>query len=247
MSSPLIYYNVNVSGSIALLEQMDLHNCKKIVFSSSATVYGKACYLPFDEHHPTGPVNPYGRTKLLVEEMLSDWIKNDNGKYAISLRYFNPVGAHKSKLIGEDPSGKPNNLMPFIAQVAIGKRKILRIFGNDYDTKDGTGVRDFVHVMDLASAHVKAIEKQTQLDQFEIINLGSGNGSSVLDLLKSFETVSGKSIPFKIVDRRKGDISASWTNPAKALIKLDWQTTYSLETMCNDTWEWQFNNPNGFE
>lgn len=243
---PLNYYDVNVNGTTSLLNAMAVTNCINFVFSSSATVYGKPDYLPYDEEHSTRPVNPYGRTKLMTENILNDWSSTNIKRRATALRYFNPVGAHPSTLIGEDPLGIPNNLMPFIAQVAVGSRDILNIFGDDYDTFDGTGVRDYIHVVDLARAHVAAIEKQQYLNSFEIINLGSGKGTSVLELVKAFELISGVNIKINISKRRDGDLDESWANPTKALEKIGWKTVFNISDMCRDTWAWQKNNPQGY-
>lgn len=246
VADPVSYYGANVGGSASLMAAMDRAGCLNIVFSSSATVYGKPEYLPYDELHPTRPVNPYGRTKLMVEDILRDWAAVGGRRRATALRYFNPVGAHPSNLIGEDPCGAPNNLMPYIAQVSVGRREVLNIFGNNYDTHDGTGVRDYIHVLDLARAHVAAIEKQVGLQPFEAINLGSGKGTSVLELVKAFEIVSGVEVKLNIMPRRDGDLAASWADPMNALGKLGWQTKLTLSEMCRDTWAWQSNNPNGF-
>ncbi|MDB4178784.1 UDP-glucose 4-epimerase GalE [Amylibacter sp.] len=246
IADPLKYYNINLNGSITLLAAMDRAGCNNIVFSSSATVYGSPHYLPYDEFHPTEPVNPYGFSKLMVEQIMKDWITKDPLRRATSLRYFNPVGAHFSNLIGEDPSGEPNNLMPYIAQVGIKRLEILTVFGNDYKTHDGTGIRDYVHVVDLALAHLITIEKQVSLEPFEIINLGSGEPTSVLSLIKTFEIVSGAKIPFKVLGRREGDLPESWADPKKAYEKLGWKTELTISDMCRDTWLWQQNNPNGF-
>mgnify|MGYP006147518735 CR=1 FL=1 len=243
---PLNYYDVNVNGTTSLLNAMAVTNCINFVFSSSATVYGKPDYLPYDEEHSTRPVNPYGRTKLMTENILNDWSSTNIKRRATALRYFNPVGAHPSTLIGEDPLGIPNNLMPFIAQVAVGSRDILNIFGDDYDTFDGTGVRDYIHVVDLARAHVAAIEKQQDLNSFEIINLGSGKGTSVLELVKAFELISGVNIKINISNRRDGDLDESWANPTKAFEKIGWKTVFNISDMCRDTWAWQKNNPQGY-
>ena len=243
---PLNYYDVNVNGTTSLLNAMAVTNCINFVFSSSATVYGKPDYLPYDEEHSTRPVNPYGRTKLMTENILNDWSATNIKRRATALRYFNPVGAHPSTLIGEDPLGIPNNLMPFIAQVAVGSRDILNIFGDDYDTFDGTGVRDYIHVVDLARAHVAAIEKQQYLNSFEIINLGSGKGTSVLELVKAFELISGVNIKINISKRRDGDLDESWANPTKAFEKIGWKTVFNISDMCRDTWAWQKNNPQGY-
>ena len=205
-----------------------------------------AFYLPYDEKHNTSPVNPYGRTKLMVENILNDWSYLDNKRRASVLRYFNPVGAHPSTLIGEDPSGIPNNLMPYITQVAIGKRDYLNIYGNDYETHDGTGIRDYIHVVDLAKAHVATIEKQHVLYPFEVINIGSGEGTSVLELVKAFELASGIKINLIISDRRDGDLAETWTNPDFAFNKIGWKAKLNINDMCRDSWAWQKNNPKGY-
>ena len=245
-TQPLLYFGVNVHGSISLLEAMDRAGCSNIVFSSSATVYGDPDYLPYDEAHPTRPVNPYGRSKLMVEEILRDWAAAGDTRRATALRYFNPVGAHPSALIGEDTRSAPNNLMPYIAQVAIGRREAVNVFGNDYDTVDGTGVRDYIHVVDLALAHVAALEHQTTLKDFEAINIGSGAGTSVLELVTAFELASGVGIKLSVAPRRNGDLPAFYADPTQALNRLGWRTTRPIHDMCRDMWEWQKNNPNGF-
>ncbi|MDY0328142.1 MAG: UDP-glucose 4-epimerase GalE [Arcobacteraceae bacterium] len=247
---PLIYYENNVFGTLALLEVMKDFACKKIVFSSSATVYGDIHITPFKEDFSTGTTtNPYGRTKYFIEEILKDiYISDPEWKIAI-LRYFNPVGAHESGIIGEDPNGIPNNLMPFISQVAVGKREFLNIFGGDYDTHDGTGVRDYIHVVDLANAHVKAMNYLNSDNfniQYSIFNIGTGYGCSVLDVVKAFEKASGKKIPYKIVDRRVGDIAKYFADPFLAKEVLNWQATRTIEDMCLDSWRWQSNNPDGY-
>ena len=246
VAEPLRYYDVNVRGSVSLINAMDRAGCANIVFSSSATVYGDPQYLPYDEAHPTRPVNPYGRTKLMVEDVLRDWASADLARRATVLRYFNPVGAHASGQIGEDPHGVPNNLMPFIAQVAVGQRDYLNVLGTDYDTRDGTGLRDYIHVVDLAKAHVAAIEHQAGLAPFEALNIGSGSGATVLELVDAFERASGVKIARKFVPRRDGDLPAFWADPAIATERLGWQTSLTLDEMCHDTWRWQSNNPNGF-
>lgn len=246
VAAPLRYYDVNVHGSVSLLNAMDRASCANIVFSSSATVYGDPEYLPYDEAHPTRPVNPYGRTKLMVEDILCDWAAVDPARRATALRYFNPVGAHVSGHIGEDPLGAPNNLMPFIAQVAVGRREHLNVLGNDYDTRDGTGLRDYIHVVDLAKAHVAAVERQSGLSPFEALNIGSGNGATVLELVGAFERASGVKIARKFAPRRDGDLPAFWADPTLAAERLGWQTSLTLDEMCHDTWRWQSNNPNGF-
>ena len=246
VAEPLRYYDVNVRGSVSLVGAMDRAGCANIVFSSSATVYGDPEYLPYDEAHPTRPVNPYGRTKLMVEEVLRDWAAADTSRRATALRYFNPVGAHASGHIGEDPLGVPNNLMPFIAQVAVGRREYLSVFGDDYDTRDGTGLRDYIHVVDLARAHLAAVERQAGLEPFEVLNIGSGSGATVLELVKAFERASGVQIARKFTPRRDGDLPAFWADPAHAVERLGWQTSLSIDEMCRDMWRWQSDNPNGF-
>ncbi|MDC0489188.1 UDP-glucose 4-epimerase GalE [Amylibacter sp.] len=245
VANPLKYYEVNVGGSISLLSAMSKAECNNIVFSSSATVYGKPKYLPYDEEHPTNPVNPYGRTKLITENIISDWTKVGTKRKGIILRYFNPVGAHESGQIGEEPIGVPNNLMPYIAQVAIGRQDHLNIFGNDYNTTDGTGVRDYIHVVDLALAHIVALN-QNNLDRFELLNIGAGKGTSVLELIKSFEDVYGRAIKFKYQPRRDGDLAAFWANSSKGVEKLSWQPERNIKKICEDTWRWHKYNPIGY-
>ena len=244
--NPMPYYEINVVGSAHLLAAMDRAGCVNIVFSSSASVYGEPDYLPYDEFHPTRPVSPYGRTKLMVEDILRDWATVGSLRHATALRYFNPVGAHPSAEMGEDPCGIPDNLMPYIAQTSLGKLKYLKILGNNYDTHDGTGIRDYIHVTDLARAHVAAIEKQIYLQPFEVINLGSGLGTSVLELVEAFEKASGVKIELKICPPRDGDVAKSWANATAASYKLGWKTSFSLREMCRDTWAWQKNNPTGY-
>jgi UDP-glucose 4-epimerase len=244
VANPLKYYDVNVVGSISLLKAMENGKCNKIVFSSSATVYGEPNYLPYDEMHPTNPVNAYGQTKLMVEKIIRDWTNVVDDRKGIILRYFNPIGAHSSGLIGEEPSGIPNNLMPYIAHVAVGKQNKLKIFGDNYFTKDGTGSRDYIHVVDLAKAHIKTIEKK--LNSFEILNIGRGEGVTVMELLKTFEEVSGKAINFDIVNRRDGDLSEFWADASLASNLLDWEPNLTIHQMCEDTWRWQRKNPNGY-
>ncbi len=243
---PMTYYENNVLGTMRLLSAMKRANVKTLVFSSSATVYGMPRYLPLDEKHPLGPTNPYGRTKLVIEEMLKDLCRSDDGWRIGNLRYFNPVGAHESGLIGEDPLGVPSNLLPFVAQVAIGRREKLQIWGNDYDTPDGTGIRDFIHVVDLASGHLSALRQLGQPGLITV-NLGTGNGSSVLDIVRTFESVSGRSIPYEIRERRAGDVAACYADPTFAKNALGWASTRSLEQMCADHWRWQLQNPNGYQ
>ena len=244
---PLLYYQENLNGTMNLLAQMDKINCKNIVFSSSATVYGIPEFLPYTEDHPLNPINVYGRTKLWSEQIISDWAATDSSKSAMLLRYFNPVGAHESGQIGEDPSGIPNNLMPFISQVAIGRRPYLNVFGDDFDTKDGTGVRDYIHISDLASGHVKALDYISQHKGVEAVNLGTGDGVSVLEMVHAFETASGQKIDYKIMPRRKGDLAANWADSRKAETLLNWKATKTIHDMCADTWRWQSQNPNGYE
>ncbi|MGA1941021.1 UDP-glucose 4-epimerase GalE [Arcobacter sp. YIC-310] len=248
VSNPLEYYDNNINGTLVLLEVMKKHNCKKIVFSSSATVYGDPHSTPIKENFPVGATtNPYGRTKYFIEEILRDVYISDNEFKIVLLRYFNPVGAHKSGTIGEDPNGIPNNLMPFIAQTAVGKREFLSVFGGDYDTHDGTGVRDYIHVVDLATGHVKALEKIDSIKEVLTVNLGTGNGYSVLDMVKAFEKASGKKVAYKIVDRRAGDIAKCFADPSYAKKVLDWEAKKGISEMCEDTWNWQSKNPNGYK
>ena len=251
VAKPLKYYDNNVVGTIRLLEVMQEFDCKKIVFSSSATVYGNPETCPIDESFPVGgTTNPYGTSKYMIERILEDLYISDNSFKAVILRYFNPVGAHESGLIGEDPNGIPNNLMPYISQVAVGKLKELSVFGSDYETKDGTGVRDYIHVVDLANAHVKAIKylnSNKYLFENSKINIGTGIGYSVLDMVKAFERASGKKVSYKIVDRRAGDIASCYANPQKAKEILDWEAKFNLEDMCSSSWKWQNKNPNGYK
>jgi UDP-glucose 4-epimerase len=246
VADPLKYYDVNVGGSISLLSSMSKFACNNIIFSSSATVYGKPQYLPYDEKHPTNPINPYGRTKLIIENIISDWTNVETKRKATILRYFNPVGAHKSGQIGEEPIGTPNNLMPYIAQVADGRRDHLNIFGNDYDTSDGTGSRDYIHVVDLALAHITALNKN-KLDRFEVLNIGAGKSTTVLELVSKFEDISGVTIEFKYLPRREGDLAASWADSSKASEVMSWKTERSIKNICEDTWRWHKLNPTGYE
>ena len=246
VEQPLKYYDNNVNGTAVLCEVMAEHNCKSIVFSSSATVYGDPHTTPIDESFPLSATNPYGRSKLFVEEILRDLHVSDNSWKIVLLRYFNPVGAHESGTIGEDPNGIPNNLMPFIAQTAVGKREYLSIFGDDYNTHDGTGVRDYIHVMDLADGHVKAIDRIKDFTEVMTINLGTGKGYSVLDMVKAFEKASEKTVPYKIAPRRAGDIAKCFANPSYAKKILGWKAKKGIEEMCEDSWKWQSNNPNGY-
>ncbi|MFL0810473.1 MAG: UDP-glucose 4-epimerase GalE [Agarilytica sp.] len=245
---PLEYYQNNVTGTLNLCQVMEKHGVNKILFSSSATVYGDPKTVPIKEDFPTGATNPYGQSKLMVEEILQDACKAPNNEWRASiLRYFNPIGAHISGQIGEDPQGIPNNLLPFVAQVAVGKLKQLRVFGDDYATVDGTGVRDYIHVVDLARGHVKALQKLLKADAGSYIhNLGTGNGYSVLQVVKAFEKVSGKTIPYEIVPRRSGDIAECFADPALAEKDLGWKAEFNIEQMVEDTWRWQSNNPQGY-
>lgn len=244
---PLRYYQNNVTGSMNLLAAMDAAGCRRIIFSSSATVYGEAHYLPFDEDHPIAPTNPYGRTKAMVEEIIRDWTLAVPGASAVLLRYFNPVGAHESGRIGEDPQGIPNNLMPFIAQVAIGRRDRLSIFGDDYDTRDGTGERDYIHVVDLAAAHVAALGYAVRTEGCDAINVGTGHGITVKELVAGYERASGRPIPVAIAPRRAGDIASSYAATDKAAERLQWQAQLGVDAMCASSWRWQSQNPRGFE
>ena len=244
---PLSYYRNNVAGSMLLFEVMKEHNVRKIVFSSSATVYGSPDYVPVKEDAIIRPVSPYGWSKVMIEQVLKDiYVANNSWNIAI-LRYFNPVGAHKSGLIGENPNGIPNNLMPYITQVAVGKLDKLQVFGDDYPTPDGTGVRDYIHVVDLALGHIKALESFTKNpSNLSIINLGTGVGYSVLDVIKAFEKASDKKIPYKVVARRDGDVPEYYADPTLAHEQLNWQTQFDLLDMCKDSWNWQSNNPDGY-
>jgi len=247
VEKPLSYYDNNVSGTVVLCEVMKKNNCKKIVFSSSATVYGDPHTTPIKEDFPLSATNPYGRSKLFIEEILRDLFVSDSEWKVVLLRYFNPVGAHKSGTIGEDPNGIPNNLMPFISQTAVGKREQLSVFGGDYDTHDGSGVRDYIHVVDLADGHVKALNKISELDDVLTVNLGTGNGYSVLDMVKAFEKASGKKVPYTIAPRRAGDIAKCFADPSYAKEVLGWEAVRGIDEMCEDSWRWQSNNPNGYK
>jgi len=246
VAQPLKYYENNVTGTLVLCEVMAEHGIKNLVFSSSATVYGDPASLPITEDFSTGATNPYGQSKLMVEQILHDLNHADSSWNIARLRYFNPVGAHVSGRIGEDPNDIPNNLMPFIAQVAVGKREKLSVFGGDYPTHDGTGVRDYIHVVDLATGHLRALEKLNTKPGLVTYNLGTGQGYSVLDMIKAFEKASGKSIPYQIVERRPGDIAACYAAPQKARTELGWQATHTLEDMAESSWKWQSTNPNGY-
>lgn len=247
VEKPVMYYENNIMSTLALVEVMAEFGVKKIVFSSSATVYGLNNPSPLVENMPTSATNPYGYTKVMLEQILRDLEVSDKEWSVALLRYFNPIGAHESGLIGEDPAGIPNNLMPFIAQVAVGKRAELSVFGNDYDTVDGTGVRDYIHVVDLALGHIKALEKISDTTGVYTYNLGSGQGTSVLELVQAFEKVNGVPVPYKIVDRRPGDVATCYSNADKALAELNWKTEKTIEDMCRDTWNWQSKNPNGYK
>ena len=242
---PLKYYQNNIGGTLSLCDAMRRHGCKRLVFSSSATVYGMNPNVPFREDYPLSATNPYGWTKLMIEQILSDVCQSDD-EWAVSLlRYFNPVGAHSSGLIGEDPRGLPNNLMPYIAQVAAGKLPYLNVFGNDYDTPDGTGLRDYLHVVDLAAGHLKALEYVTQHKGIEAVNLGTGRGTSVFEMIKAFEEASGVRVPYKIQGRRPGDIATCYADPSKAREMFGWSTSRGLDEMCADLWNFIRKNPNG--
>ncbi len=243
---PLEYYDNNVNGTLVLCQVMSENNCKKIVFSSSATVYGDPATTPIKEDFPLSATNPYGRSKLFIEEILRDLFASDNSYQVVLLRYFNPVGAHSSGTIGEDPNDIPNNLMPFITQTAVGKRELLSVFGGDYNTPDGTGVRDYIHVVDLALGHVKALQKISSLTEVLAVNLGTGNGYSVLDMVKAFEKASQKEIPYQIIGRRPGDIAICFADPSYAYEQLGWKATRGIDEMCEDSWRWQSQNPNGY-
>ncbi|QGQ47215.1 UDP-glucose 4-epimerase GalE [Metabacillus sediminilitoris] len=244
---PLLYYHNNITGTLNLCEVMEQFGVHNMVFSSSATVYGLQERVPLSEELPLQATNPYGRTKLMIEEILRD-VYVANNKWSIALlRYFNPVGAHPSGRIGEDPNGIPNNLIPYITQVAVGKLPELKVFGNDYATHDGTGVRDYIHVADLAAGHLKALEKVMSSSGVSAYNLGTGSGYSVMEMIHAFEKVTGRSIPYRIINRRPGDIGVSYSDPLKAQNELNWIAQKSLEEMCLDSWRWQSNNPNGYD
>ncbi len=248
VAKPIEYYQNNLAGTLTLTDVMRKHGVKNIIFSSSATVYGDPAFVPITEECPKGIcTNPYGWTKWMLEQILTDIQKADNEWNVILLRYFNPIGAHKSGKLGEDPKGIPNNLLPYVAQVAIGKLPCLGVFGNDYDTPDGTGVRDYIHVVDLAAGHVKAIKKLADKEGVSIYNLGTGNGYSVLQILKAFEKACGHPIPYEIKPRRPGDIATCYCDPSKAKAQLGWEAQYGIDEMCEDSWRWQSMNPNGFK
>ncbi len=247
VEKPLEYYDSNVNGSVVLLDVMSQAGCNFIVFSSSATVYGDPQYLPYDEAHPLHPESPYGRTKLMVEEIIGDWVKVDAARAAVILRYFNPVGAHESGEIGEDPFGYPNNLMPFVQQVAIGRREKLIVHGDDYETIDGTGVRDYIDIRDLADAHVLAADFAFKNTGLEIFNIGTGQGRSVLEVVESFKANSGRDVPFEIGPRRAGDIAEFYASNEKAHAKLGWTAKHDLDDMTRSAWEFQKRNPQGYQ
>ena len=247
VQKPLEYYENNINGTLVMLDAMRKNGCKNIIFSSSATVYGDPAFIPITEECPKGsPTNPYGWTKSMLEQILTDLNTSDPEWNVILLRYFNPIGAHKSGLIGEDPKGIPNNLLPYVAQVAVGKLKCLGVFGNDYDTPDGTGVRDYIHVVDLARGHVKAIDKIKENPGVKIYNLGTGNGYSVLQVVKAFSKACGHDVPYEIKPRRAGDIATCYADPSLAKKELGWEAEYGIDEMCEDSWRWQSMNPNGY-
>ncbi len=247
VSDPLRYYYNNLVSTLCLTQAMERHGPKQLVFSSSATVYGNPAHIPIDENSPIQPTNPYGQTKAMIEQMLKDLAATKQGWQISLLRYFNPVGAHPSGLIGEDPLGIPNNLLPYICRVAVGSLPELSVFGSDYETPDGTGVRDYIHVVDLARGHLAAIDHPAQLNQAAVYNLGTGKGYSVLEVIKAFEQVSGKHIAYKIVARRSGDIAICYADVSKANKELNWHTTKTLSDACADSWHWQSNNPKGYK
>jgi len=246
VEKPLFYYQNNVTGTLNLCEIMQKHEVYNMVFSSSCTVYGEPDVVPITEDESLSAVNPYGQTKLTIEYILKDLYRSDNRFNISLLRYFNPVGAHKSGEIGEDPNGIPNNLMPYVTQVAIGKLKKLRVFGDDYPTHDGSGVRDYIHVVDLAHGHLKALEKLKENPGIDVYNLGTGTGYSVLDVIKAFEDATGENVPYEIVDRRPGDAAAVYADPSKAKNELNWEAQKDLVEMCRDAWNWQLKNPGGY-
>lgn len=245
-AKPIEYYHNNITGTLNLVNVMRKHNVFNLVFSSSATVYGTPKTVPIKEDFPLSTTNPYGSTKLMIENILTDVYKSDNRWSVTLLRYFNPIGANASGEMGEDPKGIPNNLLPYVAQVAVGKLDYVHVFGNDYDTPDGTGVRDYIHVVDLAIGHLKAIEKKSGANGVHIYNLGTGNGYSVLDVIHAFEKACGKKIEYKIEARRPGDIAMCYADPAKAKSELDWEAKRNIDEMCRDGWKWQSTHPNGF-
>ncbi|MGQ5525084.1 UDP-glucose 4-epimerase GalE [Chitinimonas sp. PSY-7] len=246
IEKPLDYYDNNVNGSLTLLRAMTRHKVKTLVFSSSATVYGDPVTVPIREDFPTAPTNPYGRSKLMAEEILRDYYRSQVDWGIALLRYFNPVGAHPSGEIGEDPNGIPNNLLPFAAQVAVGRREILSVFGNDYPTPDGTGVRDYIHVMDLALGHLRAVESLMAKPRLLTLNLGTGKGYSVLEMIRALEAASGRPVPYRVTARRPGDIATCYADPTAALREIDWRAEFGLEAMCTHSWYWQSRNPQGY-
>ena len=247
VTQPLRYYDVNVHGSINLLQAMDKVDCKEIIFSSSATVYGEINISPYKETMSVDPLSPYGRTKLICENVLKDWTSTSDTKRAVALRYFNPVGAHTSGLLGEDPKDTPNNLMPLIVQTAQKKRHVLSIFGTDYDTRDGTGERDYIHVMDLARGHTQALNSLINLKRFQVLNLGTGKGTTVTELIRTFEEINNVGVATNLVERRPGDVAKSIADPAIARKLIGFECTQTLEEMCADTWNWIQKNPNGYD
>lgn len=249
VEKPLMYYDTNISGSICLFNAMKRNDVKRIIFSSSATVYGDPATVPIKEDFPVSATNAYGRSKLHIEEILQDTYVSDDQWQIALLRYFNPVGAHKSGLIGEDPNDIPNNLMPYISQVAVGRLEKLSVFGGDYPTPDGTGVRDYIHVVDLAKGHVKALQafESDKVENLYTVNLGTGKGYSVLEMVEAFAKASDKEVAYEIVERRPGDIACCYADPALAKEMLDWQAQYEIQEMCDDTWRWQSNNPSGYK
>jgi UDP-glucose 4-epimerase len=246
VAEPLRYYRTNLTGTINLLDALDRHGCRTVVFSSSATVYGAEPQLPLREDAPTSATNPYGWTKFTIEQILADLHASDDSWAIATLRYFNPVGAHPSGRIGEDPQGMPNNLLPFVAQVAVGRRERLDVFGDDYDTPDGTGVRDYLHVVDLAAGHLAALHRLVEVGGHHVWNLGSGQGHSVLEVVAAFERSTGVAIPYQVVGRRPGDIAASYADPTKANKELGWTADHTIDAICADTWRWQSQNPQGY-
>ena len=245
VEQPIRYYDNNLSSTLALLKVMERHGVKRLVFSSSATIYGEPERLPITEDMPLSATNPYGQTKLMIEQMLMDVAKTGDW-HIVSLRYFNPVGAHESGLIGEDPSGVPNNLLPYVTQVAVGKRERLAVFGNDYDTVDGTGVRDYIHVLDLADAHLAALNHLDDTTDYRGINVGTGSGVSVLQLVDAFQAASGKAIPYDIQPRRAGDVASCYADVSRSKRELDWQASRTIDQACEDSWRWQSQNPDGY-
>ncbi len=245
-SHPIAYYDVNVNGTVSLLDAMTRAGCEAIIFSSSAVVYGEPDYLPVDENHPCRPASVYGRTKFMAEQILADWVRANPGCSNVMLRYFNPVGAHESGMIGEDPLDIPSNLMPFLSKVAVGHRAELTIYGDDYETRDGTGLRDFIHVVDLARAHVAALDFASKHSGTEVFNIGTGSGFTVREMLHAFEKACGSPLPYRVTGRRSGDIAASYANPTKAERLLGWKAVNNLDAMCQSAWAWQSQNPEGY-